>query len=1065
MMRLGYLGNGGSSSSSSNLSASAPPFSVDRSNPKPNTVMHFTDAASINSSLHNWQYSHSSSSRPDFFSNPVTEVDSVRTTCLPSMNDYRYSGSQSIPSPSTHWPPLSPGVKNATDAFSYLQYSGGIPTNVVESKPYYPSYIAPVDGGTPLEALNEPSYDLLSSSHASQIDYTQSLAGLEYTPQWGGFWNGLADKEKQGKRLEIDGSLCSEEMNVAGSYVFNNYMKQGVRIAESLSKCEEDSAILLRKSVDVLGSENRDVSLSTAQWDGKPFLVQNHTSIPVESSRTSMLGSTSILPESHLQGPSLESATNSLNRQKPYYPSNEKCFQPVDYYMNDRISVTNHFPALVIRPPAVGTSSTPAKTVPSETLNLIRNNAALNSEEFDGHNPTKIKPPYLPQSSEFKGRHWDKSQLCFHLESNDPVFVALSSNKKEELPSELVTKDALDHTFKSRSGFQVPDINVPDGFTLVVDGAKAVSSVENSTESLDHHNPAVDSPCWKGAPASHFSPFEVSEVATPQLTFEASNSLNLQGTQILPPDTDDTVKISFQKPCEDSVHHENGCGGCVSSLSPNRSLSANCAAKKLRSDAVKAGLDCQNLSSTNGVQFSTDVDNPIKEYNLPNDSKPSLTKQLNLEEGDFTSKVKLKLQAGVADIEMDINDASEDGCVAFHALENVSCLPSGENGSKLAKLHGRVSTPKINVQMLVNAMHNLSELLLFHCSNDVIALDEQDHKALEHAINNLDVCVSQKIARMTPTPESVFPRQGISHKLGELPDLHKGDTAGRPKLTRAAAANFPGQLDCQLVHVEKRNYNAYCKKVDKFPDFVSLRDDADIVRDDNMVQAIKKVLNENFRCEEEMQPQTLMYKNLWLEAEAALCSINYRARFDRLKIEMERCKSHEAKEFSEDTRAVEKLPISEVSPEPNITRKLTPESKDSPIPNASTQDSPVSSTTSHVDDVEASVMARFRILKCRGDNSNSMNMEGQQLPGVVDDAAFAGKRNCWPSIGYQSEGRILDVELEPFIQRHHRVCVMDDPVTRSCRNNRLGNQLPSGWRDSSSSDWEHVLKDEFPWQN
>ncbi|CAK9166700.1 unnamed protein product, partial [Ilex paraguariensis] len=38
------------------------------------------------------------------------------------------------------------------------------------------------------------------------------------------------------------------------------------------------------------------------------------------------------------------------------------------------------------------------------------------------------------------------------------------------------------------------------------------------------------------------------------------------------------------------------------------------------------------------------------------------------------------------------------------------------------------------------------------------------------------------------------------------------------------------------------------------------------------------------------QPQTLLYKNLWLEFEAELCSIGYTARFERMKIEMDKSK-------------------------------------------------------------------------------------------------------------------------------------------------------------------------------
>ena len=56
------------------------------------------------------------------------------------------------------------------------------------------------------------------------------------------------------------------------------------------------------------------------------------------------------------------------------------------------------------------------------------------------------------------------------------------------------------------------------------------------------------------------------------------------------------------------------------------------------------------------------------------------------------------------------------------------------------------------------------------------------------------------------------------------------------------------------------------------------------------LQAIKKVLIENFHEKEEAHPQVLLYKNLWLEAEAALCSINYMARFNNMKNEIEKCK-------------------------------------------------------------------------------------------------------------------------------------------------------------------------------
>ncbi|XP_059628917.1 uncharacterized protein LOC132271534 isoform X1 [Cornus florida] len=1168
MMGLGSLGNGGSTSSSSNLSALAPPFTVDRSNPKPmsNPLVNFTEppyAVPFNSSSQYWSNSYSSASRPDFFSNVNPEVDSIRTTCVASVTSFGFSGSQSINSPSANWSPLNPSAKDAIDV-SYLRYSGDIPTSLVESKPFYPPYVSPVvDHDTPLLALNEPSFDLLPMSHVvpsdvpSQVDYTRSLSGLEYTPHWGGIWNGLANEE-HGKRVELERNFCSEEMNIAGSYVYSNYMEQGAHIAESLSKCEDDSAILHSKYVDILERENHSVPLSTEQLDDKSFLAQNPMFNAAGSSRTSILGATSVFPESHPQVPSLESASKSWNFQKPHVPSHEKCFQLLDSCMNDCILVTKSSPALVIRPPATGTISVPSRIL-SDNVNFIGNIAAVNTEEFDDHNTSKRKEAHLSLSSEGKERCLDTSQVSFYLGGNDSFFAA-SSTKKEELPNRLVGKDVLDHTFKPRSEFQVPDINAPDGFVLAVDSAKNVGSVENSSESLDHHNPAVDSPCWKGAPSSYFSPFEESKAVTPQhvmRTLETSSNLNLQGTQVLSPYADDCVKVSSQKLCESSALHEIGCKKNHSSLLANRSSNFYSAAQEHRSDdAVKVGLDCPKLSSSCRVQFSNDIDKPRKEYDLLNysscdsDFNPSQTKQQELEE-------RVKVWAGVADTRMNTNNALEYGCVPLHAtMDNVSCLPSGEDASRLAKLHEGESAPKMNVQMLVKAMHNLSELLLCHCSNDTSALNEQDHEALKHAINNLDACLSKKNRRMTPTRESFSPQQSISQKLGVLPDLHKASSASKPKVTGEAAANSHGQIKFQRMHKEKRNHNAAGKKVNRFPDFLSLRDDADIVRDDSMVQAIKKVLNENFCGEEEMQTQTLLYKNLWLEAEAALCAINYRARFDRTKIEMEKCNSLKAKGVLEDTGPIEK------SSHPNIADKLTTEARDCQIPDISFLESPNSSTTSHVDDVEtsvmatfqilkghsessssgimeekqlpkevdagctddveASVMARFQILKCRGENSSSGIMEEKQLPMEVDagftddvegsamarfqilkcrgensssgimeeeqlpkevDTGFTVNITRWPFIGVESEGGRSDVGLGPQLKHHtgdvsetfgpfvgssdHETvkAVTDDLVIQSCRNSKQWNQLPSVWNDTASSDWEHVLKDEFAWKN
>lgn len=181
-----------------------------------------------------------------------------------------------------------------------------------------------------------------------------------------------------------------------------------------------------------------------------------------------------------------------------------------------------------------------------------------------------------------------------------------------------------------------------------------------------------------------------------------------------------------------------------------------------------------------------------------------------------------------------------------------------------------------------------------------------------------------------------------------------------------------------------------------------------------------------------------------------------------------------ASDVAECSMAVDKLLNSKVSPNPIATQKVILQSEDSPLSDNNINDSPISSATKVVDDVEASALARFQILKCRAENSNSITAKG---------------RYDWPLLGDPTLGGSLDVTVEPSSQyssvinnkrnefgsyigqfdyetmKELDVCAADDQGTQSCGNNRFGGWLPSGWCDGSSLDWEDVRKDEFASQN
>lgn len=222
MMGYGSYGHGGFSSSSSNLSALAPPFTV---SPKPNSspLVDLTEPSygvPLSSSLHNWLPPNYPNSGPGFFSNHNSEFNP-----MPSSNAFSYPSLQDIKSPNTHLPPVNPIASASADAFLGGQCSDGVATSLVEDKRYYPTYVPPaIQDHSPLVAPDEINYDCFSSSHVATLDRSSKndyiLPGLGYTADWGESQNRLGDWE-HGKQVELEGSFCSKG-------IYKNYMNQGI---------------------------------------------------------------------------------------------------------------------------------------------------------------------------------------------------------------------------------------------------------------------------------------------------------------------------------------------------------------------------------------------------------------------------------------------------------------------------------------------------------------------------------------------------------------------------------------------------------------------------------------------------------------------------------------------------------------------------------------------------------------------------------------------------------------------------------------------------------------------
>ncbi|EYU45327.1 hypothetical protein MIMGU_mgv1a001518mg [Erythranthe guttata] len=780
------------------------------------------------------------------------------------------------------------------------------------------------------------------------------------------------------------------------------------------------------------------------QVQDKSCLEQDLSFYPYEANKVHIQASSSTYPESYSPVLSCEMHSNYSNYQISHSPF-ETC---VDTPLPGPVSVIRSSPAVVIRPPPV-TNGNLGKSVVSRKLDgRSVNLGGIQSLDLNNSNPSKRKDFGLRPSSETQEESFEANLFDFPKKGND---ISPSSSVRE-----------LSSPLHSRFVSQLPDRDLLGGFAVASDNFQVIDSTEDSSDFVDHHNPAEDSPCWRGAPSSQFSQFDIETGNSNHVRkkldefygFDHEEHQNIHSIV-------DSSGVFSEKDGEGYNNNENQSGG----FHP-------CSSKKasLHNDA-KGGVWVSAISG----------DDP----NMPRIGSGTLnnltsvfhmnvldTSQLIGEEGSGTSQ----------------NDVSEAGAVAVHAAEEVLASPASQEDAT-------EPDPKLNVPKIIKTMHNLSALLLFHLSSDTCSLDEESSETLKHTMSNLGSSLCEKLNRATNHPEPKNHVGDTSDKLGESREVFT--ISGNHNMANEAA-NPHIKLDYHQVHEGERTYSLPGKKDDKSPVFSPLRDDLDITSDDDMAKAIKKVLDENFHLNEDMDSQALLFKSLWLDAEAKLCSITYKARFDRMKILMDETKLKAQQENENIAQMLSKVSISK----PTLQN--------------------ISSLPEHAEDVETSVMARFNILKSREDNPKPLIIEKEQQNELVDgehegtimarfnilksrkescsksssnikeeqESKMIEGENCFGSYmrGQTEDETTLNVAVKPpphFLQRtgslqsegkfscgyetldEFHLSVRNDPIIDPFKKNRMVDQTNnSAWPDSSSSsDWEHVMKDELSWKN
>ena len=516
--------------------------------------------------------------------------------------------------------------------------------------------------------------------------------------------------------------------------------------------CQDVKDSVIGEVSRMIGWENQSVPVSADQLDGKSCWWGAVKAMPVEFSGTSVMGSPSVSLETHHEDP-LKAAD-----------SGNCCLSYTDSYDIHSLQQRD-------KPLRIDTVSSLPTTGFVMDLNIGN---SIEDGDLGNKNFYNLKEAYHRPNSGTAGC-FDLSHLRMHLETNEP-----SSSNNAMISDKNVSRDVVDYIFKEMQGFQDPHANL-DNLSLRLSANEDVNSVGKSFDGADRYNPAVDSPCWKGAPAARFSHYEVSEANPSEYVHKNEKCFGsvIQEPQNFLLDTDNNVKRScknsnYQIPNEIAYQETNLAG------SPRKFLASKFASGNCNSDsAANTGPLQSEPIRDYGLKYLNGI-TEMKENNvLPTkpfydcESGYSHTEHHVVEENKLIFHKQHTLCTDGADAGSNVNNGLECGIshMAERALSSTSSVADAP--TTLEKSAGNVSTPKLNVQMLVDTMHNLSELLLFHCLNGATELKEQDHNVLKDVISNLSTCALENAENLTPSQECLFPQPGTSKRAKESCELQQ----------------------------------------------------------------------------------------------------------------------------------------------------------------------------------------------------------------------------------------------------------------------------------------------------
>ncbi|KAK4273824.1 hypothetical protein QN277_017145 [Acacia crassicarpa] len=437
----------------------------------------------------------------------------------------------------------------------------------------------------------------------------------------------------------------------------------------------------------------------------------------------------------------------------------------------DGIRSCKALPYYMPAPYYLPSSPKPSALAPAFSANSVSIPPFVNSADFEDSNYSRygygsfLKPFGESYTDPFSKLLCGFSQGYSGFQSMDPLSSQLTRDTSPDWLSldNLNTKPRkIENPCQSpRLWNQILEFNIsnqghvegPDG-----DGAYFLSKINEAWKNIDECNPAVYPPCCNGAPAAHYPVFGAYEPFHPELIDKIEEFLiasYLEGPKDfhveLAKYSEESCEISTKNKAQNEIgSQEKGFTGLATKFPVSNSVSQEC-----------------------------------NSYGIVNDGRSGGGKQV-IEDNQFMSWNQNSLCC-CRYVGVNVSGCLE--CSLSQEAANGLSSPPFMAGAP-EKAPARAPAPKLDIQLLVQAIHYMSELLLDQCSTDEIELNEQDCNMLENVIGKLRACTLIKDGEQIPAQKRLFPELGTVNLGGQSPQLQQNSRVKEPHISKAMKSVF-----------------------------------------------------------------------------------------------------------------------------------------------------------------------------------------------------------------------------------------------------------------------------------